>query len=352
MGRPSRRPRGSGHIYRRGTIWWLAYHVKGKLVRESSGTDIKSEAEKVLRARTAAMDQGKLTDPAAMRTTLEDLGSIVATDYKNNGLSSGREVTRGYARLGEFFGDDCLARSITSARVEEYKAKRLKDVKPSTVNRELAALRRGFRLAHRYGKVPTRPDFSLLKENNIREGFFEADQFRAVHGKLPAHLKLLATFLYWTGWRKNEATRLQWRQVDLNAGVIRIHGTKNREPRTIPYGALPVLKNLFDQQHKDVKELERKKARVIPWVFHRGGKQIKDFLGAWHVACGKAGLAGRIPHDFRRSAARNMLRVGIPQAVAMKIGGWKTDSVFRRYAIVDENMLAENIKKLDDGVSR
>ena len=53
-----------------------------------------------------------------------------------------------------------------------------------------------------------------------------------------------------------------------------------------------------------------------------------------------------IPHDLRRSAARNMIRAGVPQLLAMKMGGWRTDSIFRRYAIVDEGMLREAAKKL------
>jgi integrase len=132
----------------------------------------------------------------------------------------------------------------------------------------------------------------------------------------------------------------------MRAGVIRIEKTKNREPRTIPYTAVPALKELIEQQRAATTALERNTGSIVPWVFHRGGEPLSHYLGAWHEACRRAGLPGHIPHDFRRTAARNMLRAGIPQPVAMKIGGWKTDSVFRRYAIVDEGLLAENMRKL------
>ena len=54
----------------------------------------------------------------------------------------------------------------------------------------------------------------------------------------------------------------------------------------------------------------------------------------------------RIPHDFRRTAVRNLERAGVPRSVAMKITGHKTEAVYRRYAIVSEADLSEGLKKL------
>jgi integrase len=88
-----------------------------------------------------------------------------------------------------------------------------------------------------------------------------------------------------------------------------------------------------------------------PLVFHNRGERIFSFYKAWHRACQEAGLSGKIPHDFRRTAVRNMVRAGIPERVAMEIAGHKTRAIFDRYHIVSEGDLKEAAQKIDQMIS-
>ena len=72
-----------------------------------------------------------------------------------------------------------------------------------------------------------------------------------------------------------------------------------------------------------------------PAVFHRDGQPIKSFRRPWITACAAAGVPELKFHDLRRTAVRNMRRAGVPQVVRMKISGHRTDSMERRYNIVD-----------------
>jgi integrase len=91
------------------------------------------------------------------------------------------------------------------------------------------------------------------------------------------------------------------------------------------------------------------------YVFTRAnGKRVRDFRRTWANACEVAGVPGLLFHDLRRTAARNLRRAGVPETVIMKIGGWRTRSVFERYAIVSRNdiadamLLLQNSEKVND----
>jgi integrase len=92
--------------------------------------------------------------------------------------------------------------------------------------------------------------------------------------------------------------------------------------------------------------LEKELKVSIAYVFHRHGKPIRDLYKRWREATKAAGVADRLIHDLRRTAVRNLERAGVPRSVAMKLTGHKTESVYRRYAIVAKADLSEGVSKL------
>ncbi len=160
---------------------------------------------------------------------------------------------------------------------------------------------------------------------------------------------------------------LTWAQVDFAAGTVRLepNTTKSGKGRTFPFSALPELAALLERQRAHTDTVERREGAVIPDVFHRNGRPIKSYHGAWWAACKRAAVekrggleivvrprvVGRTPHDFRRTAARNLIRAGVPQHVVMQLCGWKTDAMFSRYAIVDERDLQSAVEMLAKGTT-
>jgi len=205
-----------------------------------------------------------------------------------------------------------------------------------------------FTLANLAGKVPHRPRFPTVEVRNTRTGFFEERDLRAVIGHLPVHLQAFVEFAYLTGWRSGEIKSLTWKQVDFAAGSVRLEPgtTKNDDGRTFPFSALPALAHLLHRQRQLTTALERERGQIIPWVFHRFGRPIRNYQDSWRLACERAGVPGRLVHDLRRTAVRRLERAGVPRSVAMKLTGHKTESIYRRYAIVSESDLALGVAKL------
>ena len=353
-----------GTLRLRGAIWWVRYKVNGECYEESSGATDRRNAEKLLARREAELGLGAFTAPDVKRTTIEDLAQILRDDYKVNGRRSLRRAETSLTHLLAHFGP-ARAVTLTGDRVAAYiRARQEVGAAPATIRNELAALKRMFTLGVRAGKVAYRPHIPSIQVSNARQGFFEADDFAAVYAELPDYLQPVAEFGYLTGWRiPSEVLPLTWAQVDFAAGVVRLEPrtTKNDEGRTFPFDALPALKRLLETQRDRTKGLERATGRIVPHVFHRDGQPIRYLRRAWLSACRRAAtvthpngltevvrpeLLGRIPHDFRRTAVRNLVRAGVPERVAMQLTGHKTRSVFDRYNIVNERDLRDGVSKL------
>ena len=347
--------RGLGGVYQRGGTWWVRYSHRGRKVRESSGSTGRADAVRLLKQRLGEMGQGKLPGRDAEKVTLADLGKMLVDDYGLKGNRSTIRAGQALAHVRKHFGDQARALDISTDRLTAYAVGRKEEgAAPATVKQELALLRRGFNLAVRAGRLHQRPAFPVIEVHNRRKGFFEDSDFRAVLARLPQDLAAVAEFLYWTGWRTSEAKGLEWRHVDLKAGIIRIDASKNGEPRTMPFRVLPELAALIDRQRERTSAIEQAHGIIVPWVFWRqkgpgvrkDGTPVRRFDKPWKTACEAVGLPHRLKHDFRRTAARNLSRAGVPEQVIMSLCGWKTRSVFDRYRIVNETDLAEGLAKL------
>jgi len=287
----------------------------------------------------------------ADRLTLTEAAELIRRDYTANGHKSGETLEHRLTKVLAHFGESARLARVTTAHVEAYKATRLAaKAAPGTINRELAALARMASLArHQYGLVAPFV-VTMLEERNVRTGFFDDAAFRAVCQRLRPELAALATVAKLTGWRKSELRSRQWRHVDFAAGWLRLEPeeTKNREGRQFPL--IPELRAVLEAQRARGEALQKATGQVIPWVFCRDdGAPVGDFKKAWTTARTKAGIPGRLFHDFRRTAVRNLIRAGIPETVAMKLTGHRTRSVFQRYAIVEEGLLKEAGERLASG---
>ena len=331
--------RGLGRLFKRGSVWWVAYYHRGKEHRESSESESESKAKKLLKKRLGEIGNGKLVGPIEDKVAFEQLADDLIKDYEINGKRSVKSINLSIAHLRSFFGFD-KALEITTDRIRSYIAKRqTEEVSNASINRELSALKRMSSLAIQAGKLSNKPYIPMLEENNARQGFLGHVEFLRLKEVLPAYLKDPVTFLYHSGWRVSEMRALEWRDVDLPGKVVRLRPeiSKNKDGRLLPLEGELVA--IFARA-KDRRRLD------CPFLFHTDGQKIGDFKKAWKTACKKAGIEGTLVHDLRRTAVRNMVRAGIREGVAMALTGHKTRSIFDRYNIVSEVDLHEASKQI------
>jgi integrase len=363
------RPRGTGSIFLRGSVYWVKYYDRaGHARRESSGSNARSDAEKLLRKRLGEVASDKRLIGADLeRTTFEDLARMIVDDYRAEGRRSLPRLAVGRKRLSERFAG-WRARDIDYASLQAYRISRKRSgAKSATVRWELGALRRAFKLAERAGKAEC-PPFPSVTVDNARKGFFEREQWQTIRANLRPEFQDVGDFGFLTGWRTLEILTLRWAQVDFSSGMLRLEPgtTKTGAGWSFPFSEYPELRELIERRRTRRDEVQKAARRIVPWVFffhacgrfHKPGDPLfypkrmhaRDaFRREWKEAAKAAGFLGPIPRDFRRTAARNMERAGVPRSVAMALGGWRSESMYRRYAIASEADLRDGVRRLAVG---
>ena len=195
-------------------------------------------------------------------------------------------------------------------------------------------------------KLPFFPSFNA---DNVKQGFFEAEQTEKIIGKLAEALAEVVQFVSLAGWRISEVLSLEWSSVDLRAGVIRLATTKSGRPRTLALTG--ELLRLIERRWKGREYRFRSESALSAFVFHRRrGRPVSygSYRKAFVLACERAGVVGRTTHDFRRTVARDLRRLGVDESTCMSITGHETNAMFRRYAgIIDPSEQLEALAKRD-----
>jgi integrase len=350
--------RGLGRVYRptyrdsktakqkQGAVWWIEFWRDGRQNRESSKSRNVSDARKLLKRRLGEIANGSFVTSDIKRTSFEDLCQLIRDDYEKNGRDA-HHLDTVLNRLRSSFAG-LRAIDISTDKISALQAQQKRDgYANATINRGMAALKRAFRLAHRAGKVASVPYIDMLDEDNARKGFFELDQLQTLLTHLPEYLHAVFRVAYITGWRvKSELLTRQWRHVDFDHGWLRIDPGEGKNGSGRMFAFTTDLREEFEKQHASVQTLERRIGRRVPWIFPApDGGPVKPYNTEWRAAW-KASKLPQIPHDFRRTAVRNLERSGVPRSAVMAMVGHKTESIYRRYAIVEEAMLREAAEKL------
>jgi integrase len=258
-----------------------------------------------------------LQGPCTIERMLDEI--FLEDHSKENKRSYPRDVTSVKA-LKRGLPSGVLITDIDFHMVDKYKNRRRKEITNSSVNRELAALRKAFNLAIKRRLAVRNPvsEVEFLPENKRRTRYLTQDEIEKLLDKCPSHLRCIVTFALNTGMRASEIFNLEWDKVDTEQWTVEITETKNGEPRHV------VLNS------KAIEAMGEPKTEG--YIFTYKGKPVKRVTRSFNRACKEAKITDFRFHDLRHTWASYYVMGGGSLYELMQDGGWKSISMVQRYA--------------------
>jgi len=306
-------------VYQRGKNWYIDFTFHGQRIREMIGPSRKG-AEKVIAKRKAEiaenrfLDKRKEPDPIRFHDFAKKYLEWIKANHKPSSRSQDLSKMR---MLDKFFGEKNI-HEITAWEIEKWKLQRKKEVKVSTINRELAQLKAMFSKAVEWKSLEENQarGVKLFKGAIKRLRYLMPDGVQALIANCPEYLKPIVTVAVHTGMRRGEILGLEWDWIDFEKGIITLTDTKNSETRIV---------SMDETVKVTLRAIERKGKLVFPVTV---GKMKKDY----DEAVKKAGLEDFTFHDLRHTFASNLAMAGIELNDIRDLLGHKSIAMTLRYA--------------------
>ena len=333
-------------LVKRGTTWWMSFMYQGQQVRRSTGTADKRLAEAILGKVKVQIIEGQFFEkPKAQQRTLTELMERYISEHAARRGNYYRELTS-VKTLKAFFGNPLLDH-ITPKRIVAYKNQRYTDgVKPATINRELATLKKAFNLARREWEWCTENPVcrvSMERENNTRDRWLTVDEETRLLNAASPWLRELMLFAIHTGMRMGESLGLTWAGVDLFRRTVTVFKSKNGERRTIPLNqtALELLTHKYGSRSVDTELVFPSEAQT-----RLNASNISRSL---NLALEKAKMNNFHFHDLRHTSATRMVQAGVDLYKVQRLLGHKSPIMTQRYAHHYPESLRDGVEALDVG---
>ena len=319
-----------------GTLsYGISYIYNGTLYREIAGPT-KTLAKEALRIRKAEIAQDRYQIPKKRKPPKF---ARVCNRY----LEHAKKAKRSWERdeetltLARAFFKRKRIDEISSWDVERFKAARVKEVSKSTVNRELAVIKRLFTLAVDWNLVEKNPVKKVAMyriEEKVMRVLSQEEERKLIDAAAP-HFKPLIIVAINTGMRRGELLNLQWEQVDLQSSTITIKQSKSGKVRHIPINkkAQEALENLLEPHTGHV------------FVFR--GSPMKAVKTAFAGAVRRAGIQHCTQHSTRHTFATRLVLAGVDLATVMQLMGHASISTTMKYAHPSPPHKREAVERLD-----